>query len=256
LTPSLDKALVRFAAGLDPDVELVCVGAAGSGAAPFRAWALDLAPRTLVTAVRLAGRESRLAETPSRDMAAIVAEVASALTTRPEPRPPWGLFGFCSGALIAFELVRALEAQGAQPPRLLAVAGEASPRVRSDANTRRTTPWTLDEQLAHAGITVAPAIREHADLMRVLERMLEADFGLVEDYAYREGALSVPIVAFSSVDDHLIPEWAVRAWESETTETFEHVRLPAGHILSEQEWAELGAQVAAELADVCGVRLA
>ena len=107
-----------------PRARLICFPHGGGGTQAFRAWP-DCLPEWLeVLAINPPGRGARLREPAIDDMARMVAEITAALT--PALDLPFLLFGHSVGALIAFEVARALEAQGLQPLHVL-LSGYAGP---------------------------------------------------------------------------------------------------------------------------------
>jgi medium-chain acyl-[acyl-carrier-protein] hydrolase len=102
--------LVRWRREAAPRATVFCLANVGAGAASFRSWSDSVPEGVDLAAVRLPGRENRLAETPydkpPRARAGPVAALAPSLTV------PFVLFGHCSGALAAFEFARELRREG------------------------------------------------------------------------------------------------------------------------------------------------
>src|SRR5262245_13917796 len=92
-------------ASTPPGAALLCIPFAGGGPASYAEWPADL-PELDVIAASLPGRERRFREPPVRAI--------GALTRWPDRVAPWiegrgyAVFGHSFGALVAFELVRAL----------------------------------------------------------------------------------------------------------------------------------------------------
>ena len=109
-------------------MRLFCFPPAGSGTVAYRAWAPLAAPGLEVNAVLLPGRETRFAEPPVDDMAALASQIADAIA--PLAGQPFALFGHSLGALLAYEVARRLAAQGCAPGHLFA-SGHLAPAIGS-----------------------------------------------------------------------------------------------------------------------------
>src|SRR5688572_28408903 len=112
-------------------LRLFCLPYAGGGAAAYRPWVRALAGVAEVVPLLLPGRESRFAEPAADRVDALVPGLVDGLAPElaadaADPRP-YAVFGHSMGALIAFELCRALrDAVGARSsalPSLLVVSG-------------------------------------------------------------------------------------------------------------------------------------
>src|SRR5205823_4375590 len=82
-----------------------------------------------VCAVQLPGRQNRILEEPYTSLAALIAALAAALG--PYFDRPFAFFGHSLGALIAFDLARALRRHGQPEPAHLFVSGHRAPQLPS-----------------------------------------------------------------------------------------------------------------------------
>src|SRR6478609_4610386 len=89
---------------------LICLPHAGAGASMFNDWPGLLPPEVEVVGVQLPGRQDRIKEKPFTDVSRLVATVAHVI--RPLLDLPVAFFGHSGGALLAFELARALQRRG------------------------------------------------------------------------------------------------------------------------------------------------
>jgi medium-chain acyl-[acyl-carrier-protein] hydrolase len=233
------KWLVCWPRSSRPRARLICIGHAGAGAAPFRAWAEVVPEDVEVCAVRLPGRESRLREPAFDDVETLLAAALPALAD--DLTPPFALFGHCSGALVAFELARALRRSARPSPFLLAVSGRAPPAAQAGPGPE----LDLRERLETLGGT-SHEIFESPVLFEAFRPTLLADFRLDDDYRYRpEPPLDVPIVVFAGADDPRTGEAA--GWAAETSASFDVVPVPGDRLFRGAAWTELGRRVGAEV---------
>ena len=186
-----------------------------------------------VWAVRLPGRESRLAEPALTDVAAVVNGLAASI----DELPPGELifFGHCLGALIAFELVHRLA--GAEPPaRLpscLVVSAQAGPDLAVEAEEVPAADLSVEElvtRLRELGVARADALA-HERLMRALAPTIRADLQLADGYVNLAGRepLGLPILAVGARSDRVTSDGQLRAWERCTTGAFRLRLLAGGH---------------------------
>lgn len=219
--------LQSFRPVANPRRTLVCFPYAGAGAAVFRDWHRHLGPEDELVAVRLPGRENRIAEPPLTAVADAVPGIVAALAPRLDR--PLALFGHSLGASLAHATARALVERGA-PPRLLAVSGRRAPH----RPLRWTPTRTLDEgafrkRLEDLGGT-PPEVLACADLMELMLPMLRADFTMSDDVAEPEPVpLPVPMLGFAGTDDPEVAVAEVAAWEAWAGAGFALRRLPGGH---------------------------
>ncbi|WP_344575257.1 thioesterase II family protein [Streptomyces lunalinharesii] len=186
----------------DPVCEVVCFPHAGGGSSAFRTWHRHAA-RTKVTAVQLPGREDRLGERPHREMAALIAELAAA--AGPLTGRPYAFYGHSMGALVAFELTRALRESGLPLPVALFVAGRDAPQFRDSEQVHHLPRDELLGRL-RAWDGLGPAdLPEYAEVIELMLPTTRADLTLAETYRYRPGPpLPVPVRVLRGARDPLV----------------------------------------------------
>ena len=171
-------------------MRLFCFPPAGSGTVAYRAWAPLAAPGLEVNAVLLPGRETRFAEPPVDDMAALASQIAGAIA--PLAGQPFALFGHSLGALLAYEVALRLSAEGHSPEHLF-VSGHQAPAIAS----RRAPIAHLPDAAFIQGLIdlggTPPEILDAPELLALLMPMLRADFALAERYKAPAG-LRLPCV--------------------------------------------------------------
>ncbi|MCW2238429.1 thioesterase II family protein [Azospirillum canadense] len=229
--------LQSFRPVANPRHRLVCFPQAGAGASVYRDWHRHLDPCDELLAVRLPGRESRIAEPGLTAVADAVPGIMEALA--PHLDRPLVLFGHSLGAALAYATARALVERGT-PPRLLAVSGRRAPH----RTPRRTPTRSLDEaafrdRIASLGGT-PPEVLACADLMELMLPMLRADFTMSDDFAEPVPTpLPVPILAFAGTEDAEVAVAEVAAWEAFAGAGFALHRLPGGHFFPHEQRARI-----------------
>lgn len=218
---------------------LACIPWAGAGASPFRAWGPVLAGTASVYGVRLAGRESRQGEPPATVFDDVVAGLVQELTAL--GAPDVALFGQCCGALLAFEVAKALQLSCDGPAVVhLFVASQLPPRVLADA------PVEPDQDPMRY---VPEEVRGEPELLDMLLPVIAADTILISNYKYSPiGLVGVPLTVVYGARDELLSRAEVDGWRRETTGPTAFRELAdAGHLLSGTAWMNLAEVVRAAL---------
>src|SRR5262245_40590829 len=113
--------------GAQTTLRLFCFPYAGGCASLFRTWIGQLPSGVEVCPIQLPGRENRWKETPSTNLPELIQEMFRALP--PYLNKPFAFFGYSMGALISFELARALRQQHYPSPLHLFVSACRAPQI-------------------------------------------------------------------------------------------------------------------------------
>ena len=208
-------------------MRLLCLPYAGASSAMFHSWDLWLDGIADVCPVRLPGRESRFAEPPFTTVAEAVTSLLEAIRFMHDR--PLVLFGYSMGALIAYELARALEAHN-QCPNALVIAACSAPHLPR----KREPSWNLPapdfiERLHRLNGTPKEILKD-SDAMNTLFPRLRADFRLVETYEHSPGApLRCPVKAYGGLNDEDAPLEQMEKWAKCTNGNFSLETFPDGH---------------------------
>ncbi len=180
---------------------LYCLPHAGGGATFFHSFASLLPQSIEMMAVQLPGREVRLAEAPHRHMAPLVAALLDGI--RESLVTPYAFFGHSMGALVAFELSRALRRQGLPLPRTIVVSGRRPPTV---PNTEPPLHLLSDDAFVDALVqrydAIPRVVRDEPELMAMFVPVLKADFATFETHVHRdEPPLPCAVSIYGGRDD-------------------------------------------------------
>jgi surfactin synthase thioesterase subunit/acyl carrier protein len=219
----------------DARVRLFCLPYAGAGASRFRSWPDWLPPWVEVCPIQLPGREDRIRE-PAFDTAdPLVEALVHALGDHLDR--PYALFGCSMGALVCFELARALSARHGAAPLHLFVAASAPPGrpspIRSDLARLASAEATGPEAVAllrRLGVLSASLLQDE-EMLTAVWPTLRADISLVLSYAQRGAApLETPLSIFGGADDRGVSREDLVAWHALTTGAFQLATIPGGHL--------------------------
>lgn len=225
---------------------LFCFPYGGGGTTSFREWQALLPGTVEVCPVLLPGREARIAETAFDRLPALAAALEEALA--PALDLPYAFFGHSVGALVAFELARALRRRGAPPPVHLFVSAHPAPQLPELSRRHDLPDDELIAELRRFQGTPEEVL-DHPELMRLLLPTLRRDFAVAETYEHAiEPPLECPITAFGGLADPRADRVALQPWQQQTRAAFKLRMFPGGHFFLETDRELVLRAVAAELA--------
>lgn len=230
-------------------VRLFCLPYAGSGASIYRDWPETLAPVIEVWPVHLPGRERRISEPPLTSIKAIASHATSGLA--PLLDEPYAFFGHSMGALISFEITRALRRAGHSMPRALLVSGYGGPHCEDLRPPIHHLPDHEFKEAIQVLNGTPPDVIANAELMDILLPLLRADFQAVETYDYtEEPPLDLPIRVYCGRDDHETPAEQLVEWDRHTTTESRVTLFDGDHFYLRQSGAAIRAQVHKDLQEI------
>ena len=199
-------------------IVLVALPFAGGGASVYRDWPTKLPSNVELVSAELPGRESRLNEPPLNDLNAVIAALQAALLPFIGGRH-FALFGHSLGALLAFELARALRRDGCNEPLCIFASGREAPTKREPGPDIHHLP---DMQFVNAMITryngIPKLLLEEPELLQLFLPAMKADLCLTESYNYTaEAPFDCPIHILGGEDDTRLTRDLLRPWAEETT---------------------------------------
>jgi medium-chain acyl-[acyl-carrier-protein] hydrolase len=209
-------------------MRLICLPYAGAAASIYRQWPAGFDPDVEVLGVQLPGRATRIWEPALTSLPVLVDRLAASL--EPWIDRPYALFGHSMGALIAYELARALEARALPGPSHLFVSGQSAPHRPNREPSLHGLPD--DELLAALRTLTARSddAMDNAELMRLLLPTLRADCTLCAAYEWTAAApLTCMLTAFGGRDDRSVTRADLGAWRRHTTGPFDLRIFPGDH---------------------------
>jgi medium-chain acyl-[acyl-carrier-protein] hydrolase len=210
-------------------LRLWCVPFAGGGAAVWHVWAAALAGLTELVAVRAPGRENRVGEPPLVNLWDYVASLVEQIA--PYAHEEYAMCGHSLGALVVFELVRALRVRGLGLPRALIVCGARAPHHPPDLPLLHKLPRDQFIVAVEERYGAIPSeIRDHPEFLDLLLPTLRADLEMYETYQHPIGRpVDVPLLALGGDSDTVVSPSEVFDWQAHTSGAFEAEIVPGGH---------------------------
>ncbi len=219
-------------------VRLFCFPYAGGGASAFFAWREHLPAEIDLCLVQLPGRETRLRERGYTHLPALIEALVPALL--PYLDQPFVLFGHSLGAMISFELTRALRRRQMPLPLHLVASGCRAPHLPSAESVLHALPDSeLMAELKRLNGTPAALLADR-ELMELLLPLFRADFALFETYEYlAEAPLPCPITALGGLQDTRATGEQVAHWREQTSQQFALQMFPGGHFFLHESRQQL-----------------
>jgi medium-chain acyl-[acyl-carrier-protein] hydrolase len=181
-------------------------------------------------AVRLAGREARLRQTPVNSVAEIVEPLAEALAPLLERDARVAIFGHSMGALLGFELTRELRRRQLPRPELLVVSGRNAPGAGRKLELHTLSDRKLIDEVQRIYGGIPQAILDEPELLALTLPVLRADLTINETHTLTdEPPLDVPIHAYAGLDDPHVGKLGLEGWGAFTEAGFEWAQTEGDH---------------------------
>jgi medium-chain acyl-[acyl-carrier-protein] hydrolase len=228
-------------------LRMFCFPYAGVGLSAFRGWWDEVDPDIEVCCIQTPGRENRIHERPVADISELAQAIAANLA--PWLDRPYVFYGHSLGALIAFEVARALRKEMRPAPEHLLVSASRAPHLPwPHLPVHQLSDLDLLAEVNRRYDSVPRQILEDRELRDLVVPALRADFALIETYRYVDGApLQCPISAFGGQHDSTVSAASLDAWRHQTCTAFRLRMLPANHLFLNRLRRELLYMISAAL---------
>jgi surfactin synthase thioesterase subunit len=223
---------------------LFCLPHAGAGVAGWRSLAKHL-PQLDWVPLDLPGRDGRRSEPAHLTIAAAVHELAP----RIETDRPYAVLGHSMGALLAFELVRALRRMDAPAPEHLLLSSRRAPHLPDPFPAMHSLPEAaFIAELQRRFSALPQVLLDSPALLALFLPTLRADYAKLDTYVHvEELPLSVPITVMWGRADTRLEHSDLEAWQQHTTGGFRLLPVEGGHFWFKDDPAPLLAELAAVL---------
>jgi medium-chain acyl-[acyl-carrier-protein] hydrolase len=228
----------------NPVARLFCLAEAAAGAGSFRHWVTAAAPDIELYAFRLPGRENRINEAPLTERAVVLESLECAIQPFVASGVPFGLFGHCSGALLMYDLAKALVRRGYAPTALF-LGSQGAPKLFVPTGSYALEKGELRRQLRETSHYTEAL--ENEDILELVEPILRADLQVADFFQAVQGdPIDIHLSVFGSLFDRYFSPAGFAAWAEETTQSFTLRLLRDDHLL-QGEWLKVGADAASDL---------
>ncbi|MEU9075821.1 thioesterase domain-containing protein [Kitasatospora sp. NPDC048538] len=207
-----------------PAFRLFCFPHAGGDATAYTPLARALAPAAEVWALRPPARGGRFGHPMPASFDLLVDEVVEALT--PHLTGRFGFYGQSFGALLGYEVARALPAE--RRPELV-VAASASPPATWTGRDR--PQHTADDLLRLAGM--GELVQSEAELKEHALHGIRTDLAVVATYRPRpHPPIGSDLHTVIGADDPMLGAARLEGWAEHTRGGSGHHVVPGGHLLA------------------------
>jgi len=186
----------------------------GGSASSFRSY-VDRFPRGLarVVAVEIPGRGKRSHEESAKSIRECAARALQQIDTT---SGSYILHGHCMGALLAFEAIKLLEAEGGRLPCFMVASGRNAPRHVNDWLRRVTR---LDDRSFFKELQDVGGVPKGVSFAMAQQFLgvVRSDQAMFRDYDPGETKISVPILALAGRGDKMTNAAALADWEDYTS---------------------------------------
>ncbi|WP_338674155.1 thioesterase domain-containing protein [Streptomyces sp. SCSIO 30461] len=207
---------------------LFCFPHAGGDATAYTPLARAIAPVAEVWALRPPARGGRSRHPMPPDFDALVAAVAEALSPHLTGGDGgrFGFYGQSLGALLAYEVARALPAD--RRPELVVAVGAPSP---AEWTQRESRDLDAAELLRLTGLE--ELVRADPHLVELALGTIRADLAVCATYRHRPHApIGSALHALAGADDPMLATTGLTGWAAHTRGAFTHRVVPGGHLLA------------------------
>ena len=214
-------------------LKLLCLPYSGASAMVYSRWRRHLPQWLEVQPLELPGRGTRFAEPLHTDMQVLAKQLAAEVSAK--VKVPYALFGHSLGAILGYELIHALQAQGAALPLAFVASGTAAPSRRENY-AAYAQPKSDAELLAELkDLNGTPdEVLQNEELMALTLPVLRADFLLCGRYQYQpRNRLPMPVYVLGGKEDRSSVDQLL-AWQDEADHSFSLDMLPGGHFFIHQ----------------------
>lgn len=205
----------------DTSSRIFCLPYSGAGASMFARWP-DTSGGTALCPVQLPGRENRLREPHFGTYEQLAKNAVESLL--PAMDRPFGLFGHCSSALIAYEIAAVLHREGLPMPQRLFLSSQVAPHEGPYGSYLTMT----DAQLRAELVRLSDRELDETVLDLVTE-VLRADVEANKAYHPAEPVLlGSPITTIGWSDDQEVAPGRMSGW-APYSRSVRRVVLPGVH---------------------------
>lgn len=234
--------LVKLTEPESPVARLICFPHAGAGAVTFRPWIKHVRNDIELIAVRLPGREKLFDQSPVSDLIPISRSIGD-LVSKMATATPVGLFGYCSGAFLAFETARQMTEDQA-PPVMLAACSQLAPHQNASNSKVHDLPAEQLRDFLRAIGGTDPLVIEHDEFWSITEPAIRADYRAAETYSTGpEPRITCDVLAFRGTEDDEVSPELMGAWADVTRGNFLAYNLDGGHFLLQSKADDVLAEV-------------
>lgn len=210
------------------EIRLICFHYGGGSSVSFYPWKDMILPNIELLAINLPGRGSSINE-PLLDDIEDVTNVMLAHIKHYMDKP-LVFFGHSLGALISFELAKALKEQQLKQPMHLILSGCMAPQNLYKRNkiSKFNNKEFIEILKIYNGIS--QEVLSDPSLMELFLPIIRTDISIIDNYKYRgNDPLDCDITTIGGREDPTVLLEDIYSWKSHTTKKYTHHTLVGDH---------------------------
>lgn len=202
----------------------------GSGVALFAPWRRQFGTGIGLFAAKLPGREDRMQEPPRTELLPLADDFAMAIADSALVEQPLVLAGFSMGALLAFEVARALSGKGIHVSVLFAGAARAPQgRWKRGKLHKLASDDDFIRQLNELYAAIPQAVIDDPEARQLLLPIIRADITLFETYQYLPSPpLDCELITLAGTEDPVVLPKHIAPWR-QLAKRYRHRSFAGGH---------------------------
>ncbi len=197
-------------------IKLFCIPYAGGSANIYNNWKSGLAQNIELCPIELAGRGSRITETPYQNLDAALDDIFEQISDD-IMNHEYAFFGHSLGALLTYELTQKIMSLGLRPPTHIFFSGRKPPHIIRKEKWSLLSSSDFEEKIISLGGT-PPEFFQYPELKEIFIPLLRSDFALSETVVDRPEIipLNTNISVLLGENEEIPPEISVQ-WYSHTS---------------------------------------
>lgn len=243
-----DNLIIRISPRPSAVIRLFCFPYAGGSSAVFQRWPERIDKRVEIFCIELPGRGRNFGSVPYTRLTALIPQLSQQII--PLLDRPFAFFGHSNGALVAFELARALQRINHGPDVLIASAKKAPSLLEKKEKWHELPDNDLVARLREMGGTPEEFFHSK-ELQDLFLPTIRADFALGDTYQYTPSEkLRTRPVLLRGTDDIAMDKIDQQAWAKEFTQAAVTHEIQGDHFFIDNNQTALLQTLNAEMTSI------
>lgn len=231
----INKWIAHERYSAEAEMNLFCFSFPGGSASYFAPWKKLIDSRINVLPVLYPQRETRAKEKMHRNLEEFVKDFVE--TNKELLSKPYAFFGYCGGAVVAYDCCRYAASLGLAQPLFGVAASSEAPEYLKDTLPEVDEGESYDKIKEYlTGLEIFDkAMLENDLFLRYYLPMLKADCDLYRTYDYKQFRLSSELIIMRAVDDKSVSEEKAGEWRNVADSDISQITVEGGHFFVDKK---------------------
>lgn len=208
-------------------IQLFCFPYAGGSINIYKEWPKLLPASIEITPVEYPGRGHKFKEPLSGDIHGLVSSLLPEIEKK--INGPFALFGHSLGAVVAFEISKALCRKNKRAECLILSGCPAPSSLKTISSIKGLSDDAFLEKISSLNGT-PPELLSKEEFRRFFIPILRSDFSLLDEYAPQEDiSYDIPLVLYGGENDPKVAPESIKNWSSYTKASNQFKLFPGDH---------------------------